>query len=146
MNTKLTYQNILMSLVLSHQQLPAHCCAVLCCPVLPRAVFPREKSQNMLLLSSDVNRVEAWSVDFLVNHTKLIQVVTDGGGNISVMQYDKGVSHTGGGVGAVNTQWLSVGLCLRAHKEPSFSALCVCVRGTWHQASCVCGAGCRSCP
>lgn len=34
----------------------------------------REKTQNMLLLSSDVRRVETWAVDFMANSTKLLQV------------------------------------------------------------------------
>jgi hypothetical protein len=44
-----------------------------------------------MLLSADVARVESWSVDFLVIRNKLLQVVADGGGNISVLQYDKQV-------------------------------------------------------
>jgi hypothetical protein len=45
----------------------------------------------MVSLSADVNRVESWAVEFLVNHTKLVQVAADGGGNISVLAYDKQV-------------------------------------------------------
>jgi len=47
-------------------------------------------------MSADVNRVEAWAVEFLVNHSKLLQVISDGGGNLSVMQYDKQVRGGGG--------------------------------------------------
>ena len=46
----------------------------------------------MVSLSADVNRVESWAVEFLVNHTKLVQVAADGGGNISVLAYDKQVA------------------------------------------------------
>jgi hypothetical protein len=46
----------------------------------------------MVSLSADVNRLESWAVEFLVNHTKLVQVAADGGGNISVLAYDKQVA------------------------------------------------------
>ena len=65
-----------------------------CCPLVPRSTPPRERSQQLQLLSQDTDRLDAWVVEFMPNANKLSQVLADGGGNLTVLLYDKTVRGT----------------------------------------------------
>jgi hypothetical protein len=56
---------------------PAHAC--------------RERTQQVQQLSCDTDRLEVWAVEFLPNGSRLNQVMADGGGNLTVLVYDKQV-------------------------------------------------------
>eukprot|EP00775_Hariotina_reticulata_P005379 gene5379-5614_t len=48
-----------------------------------------DKNHQLVLVSQDYDKLEAWAVEFMPNATKLSQVMADGGGNLTVLVYDR---------------------------------------------------------
>lgn len=51
----------------------------------------RERQQQLIGMSDDTERLDAWAVEFMPNGNKLSLVMADGGGNLTVFAYDKAV-------------------------------------------------------
>lgn len=59
--------------------------------MLPHATC-RERQQQLEMLGYDMERLDATVVEFMANGKILSQVLADGGGNLTVLAYDKMVS------------------------------------------------------